>query len=88
MTAIADMVRALHDIDAAKGRVCGRCLFGNAGTYKLGLGCKLGYAPASQADGCEDFLRRPGAVFPSSLARQLEAAKTHQQPRHESGGVS
>lgn len=57
MTSIADIVRILHDIDAAKGRVCGNCHYRTRRDY--GGHCRLGHSPAGPDDGCDDFRGRP-----------------------------
>jgi hypothetical protein len=67
MTSIADFVSALHDIDAAKGRVCRDCAQG--WTIRAGYGdaqrCRKGYAPAGPGDGCDDWVVRQGRQQPA-----------------------
>jgi hypothetical protein len=71
MTSIADLVQTLQDIDAYRGKTCGACMYGNAGIYQQGYGCRMGHAPAGRDDGCSDW--------------RSQDWKTHQRPPHGPG---
>jgi hypothetical protein len=59
MTTVADLVTAFHDIDALKGRVCGKCKFmwrsGHLPGKPAGIVCRKAYRPADETDGCDDW---------------------------------
>jgi hypothetical protein len=62
MIPIADLVRALHDIDVIKSRTCGACW------YNRGVGrCLLGHRPYDLSDGCERWWSRYGKTHQRPL---------------------
>jgi hypothetical protein len=60
MITVANLVTAFHDIDALKGRVCGKCQHGLVvKCWRDQVHCRNGYKPAGQDDGCGDWQPKP-----------------------------
>ena len=53
MTTVADLVTAFRDIDAHKGRVCGKCRFSYGRNTRFT--CRKDYRPFDETDGCDDW---------------------------------
>ncbi|HEX3523933.1 MAG TPA: hypothetical protein VHT52_17835 [Stellaceae bacterium] len=61
MPLYADLLSALYDIDAHRGKVCRSCLYYNKGWNARGEqedACKQGYGSFSGRDGCDDWEAR------------------------------
>lgn len=86
MIPIVDLVRTLHDIDAAKGRTCGACFYRTRKGY--GGHCRLGMRSGDLDDGCESFRGRPVDAFKAwPVSRQAETGKAARRPSNEPGGA-
>lgn len=85
MISIADLVRALHDIDAWKGRTCRNCV---ACPWLPGM-CAKGYQPYGLNDGCDEFqAHRMAQDAPAASAAGVVPAiprKAAHEPGNEAG---